>query len=129
MGINATSTKKHEHLEEVGNGLLDGGVQALIAKHWRINSVAPMSAAHAQLAWDNRVLVSQSMPTIDDGVVKYPTFNYFDTPLINQPAEFVNWITNYYQDWARANFGPEKAIEIGNLFAMADRLANQNQLH
>ena len=107
---------------EVGNGLLDGGVQALIAKHWRINSVAPMSAAHAQLAWDNRVLVSQSMPTINDGVIKYPTFNYFDTPLNNQPTEFVDWITTYYQDWARANFGPEKSIEIGNLLAMADRL-------
>lgn len=107
---------------EVASGLQDGGVQALIAKHWRINSVAPMSAGHAKLAWDNRVLVSEDMPTIADGENKYPIFDIWDSNTANQPNEFVDWITNHYQDWAEANFGPEKSIEIGNLLAMADRL-------
>lgn len=107
---------------EVASGLQNGGVQALVAKHWRINSVAPMSAAHAKLAWDNRVPVSEPMPAIADGVSKYPLFDIWDPTPDNQPAAFVNWITKHYQDWAEANFGPEKAVEIGNLLAMADRL-------
>ena len=107
---------------EVANGLRNGGVQALIAKHWRINSAAPMSSAHAKLAWDNRVPVSESMPTIADGVNKYPLFDIWNPNPARQPTEFVCWITKHYQDWARANFGPEKAVEIGNLLAMADRL-------
>ena len=57
---------------EVGCGLKAGGSQAFLAKHWRINSVAQASAAHAQLTWDNRVSVSDPMPSIADGVSKYP---------------------------------------------------------
>ena len=48
---------------EVGCGLKAGGSQAFLAKHWRINSVAQASAAHAQLTWDNRVSVSDPMPS------------------------------------------------------------------
>ena len=62
------------------------------------------------------------MPTISDGLDKHPLFDIWDTSTENQPIEFVEWITNHYQDWAEANFGPEKSIEIGSLFAMADRL-------
>ena len=35
-------------------GLRNGGVQANIAKHWRIKSVSQASTAHAKLSWDNR---------------------------------------------------------------------------
>lgn len=111
---------------EVGCGLKAGGVQAFIAKHWRINSVAQASAAHAQLVWDNRVSVSDPMPSISDGINKYPTFNIFDTPLTEHDPKFVNWITTFYQDWAKANFGPERANEIGTLLAKADRHCEAN---
>lgn len=107
---------------EVANGLKDGGVQALIAKHWRINSTAPMSSAHANLVWDSRVPVSEPMPTIADGVDKYPLFDIWNPNPARQPDEFVCWVNKHYQDWAQANFGPEKAVEIGSLLAMADRL-------
>jgi len=113
---------------EVGAGLKAGGVQALIAKHWRINSVAQASAAHARLTWDNRVPVSEPMPSIADGASKYPAFDIFDTRVADQDPKFVNWITQFYQDWARANFGPERSNEIGALLAMADRLGEPKWL-
>ena len=113
---------------EVGCGLKAGGSQAFLAKHWRINSVAQASAAHAQLTWDNRVSVSDPMPGITDGISKYPTFDIFDTPVADHDPKFVNWMTKFYQDWAKANFGPEKSNEIGALLAMADRLCEANHM-
>ena len=113
---------------EVGAGLRVGGVQALVAKHWRINSVAQASAAHAQLTWDNRVPVSDPMPGIAEGADKYPDFDLFDIPVDQQNPKFVNWITAFYKDWARANFGPERANEIGSLFAKADRFGEPKWL-
>jgi hypothetical protein len=108
---------------EVGDALGKvGGAQALIAKHWRINSIAPESAAHAQMSWDNKVPVSEPMPSIADGAIKFKTFNKFDTPYDKHPPHFVNWITTFCQDWARANFGPERANEIGALLANAERV-------
>ena len=110
---------------EVGHGLRAGGVQALIAKHWRINSIAPMSSAHAQLAWDNRGLVADSLPGIKDGGSTY-TYNtiFDDNPfrgMESHDSTFIKWITKFYQDWAKANFGPERSDEIGTLLAKADR--------
>lgn len=113
---------------EVGCGLKAGGVQAFVAKHWRVNSVAQASAAHAQLSWDNRVSVSDPMPSIADGTSKYPTFCIFDTPLTEHDPKFVTWITQFYQDWAKANFGPERSNEIGALLAYADRLCEANAI-
>ncbi len=108
---------------EVGDALGKvGGAQALIAKHWRINSVAAESAAHAHMSWDNKVSVSEPMPGIADGANKFRTFNKFETPYDKHPPHFVNWLTTFYQDWARANFGPERAKEIGALLANAERL-------
>ena len=107
---------------EVSHGVRNGGVQALIAKHWRIKSVAQASAAHAQLSWDNRAPVSGSLLTMKDAKTKFPVFDTWETRVVKQPPQFVGWITKHYQNWARANFGPECATEIGNLLAMADRL-------
>jgi len=107
---------------EVSHGLRNGGVQALIAKHWRVKSVAQASAAHAQLSWDNRAPVAGTLLTLNDAASKFPVFNIWETPVANQPPAFVRWITKHYQDWAKANFGPEKSNEIGALLAMADRL-------
>ena len=107
---------------EVSHGVRNGGVQALIAKHWRIKSVAQASAAHAQLSWDNRTPVAGSLLTLKDAKTKFPVFDTWETPVAKQPPSFVRWITKHYQDWAKANFGPECSTEIGNLLAMADRL-------
>ncbi len=107
---------------EVAHGVLHGGVQALIAKHWRINSVSPASAAHAQLSWDNRAKVADELLTLDDAPKKFSAFDIWETPLRKQPSAFTEWITLHYRNWAKANFGPECANEIGDLFAMADRL-------
>jgi hypothetical protein len=103
---------------EVAHGMKNGGVQGLLAKHWRINSVAPMSAAHAQLVWNNRDSVSNSLP--ESGSTQ--TIDVWSGNLETQDPAFVSWITGFYQDWARANFGPERSTEIGNLLARADRL-------
>ena len=113
---------------EVGAGLRAGGVQALIAKHWRVNSVAPASLAHAQLSWDNRTTVDGTLLTISEGANKYSEFDKWNTSVSNQDTSFVNWITQHYTDWAKANFGPEKANEIGALLAMADRLGEVHQI-
>ena len=112
---------------EVAAGLNKGGVQALIAKHWRMNSIAPSSAAHAQLSWDNRVSVSDPMPCIADGIRKYPDFNPFSSHDKQDPV-FVRMITKFYQDWAKANFGPERSVEIGALLAKADRLGEPHRI-
>jgi len=107
---------------EAAAALDAGGTQAWIAKHWRTNSVAHASAAHAQLSWNNRVAVSESIPSITDGTKKIPIFNPFDTAIENRPPEFRKWITDFYQNWAKANFGPERAEELGSLLAMADQM-------
>ena len=107
---------------EVAHGLRNGGVQANIAKHWRIKSVSQASAAHAKLSWDNRAQVGGELLNFEKALAKYPIFDIFETSTVNQPPAFVSWITNHYQDWAKANFGPEKSDEIGALLAMADRL-------
>ena len=107
---------------EVAHGLRNGGVQANIAKHWRIKSVSQASAAHAKLSWDNRAPVGGKLLNFEKALAKYPIFDIFETSTVNQPPAFVNWITKHYQDWAKANFGSEKSDEIGALLAMADRL-------
>ena len=107
---------------EVAHGLRNGGVQANIAKHWRIKSVSQASAAHAKLSWDNRAPVGGELLNFEKAFAKYPIFDIFETSTVNQPPAFVNWITKHYQDWAKANFGSEKSDEIGALLAMADRL-------
>ena len=107
---------------EAAAALNAGGTQAWIAKHWRTNSVAHASAAHAQLSWDNRVSVSDPMPSIADGTKKIPIFNLFDTAIEDRPLEFKKWITDFYQNWAKANFGPERAKELGSLLAKADQM-------
>ena len=107
---------------EVAHGLRNGGVQANIAKHWRIKSVSQASAAHAKLSWDNRAPVGGELLSFEKAFAKYPIFDIFETSTVNQPPAFVNWITKHYQDWAKANFGSEKSDEIGALLAMADRL-------
>ena len=112
---------------EVAAGLTNGGVQALIAKHWRMNSIAPASAAHAQLSWDNRVPVSKPLPGLADGVRKHPTFDPFSAHRRQEPV-FVKMITEFYQRWAKANFGPERALEIGELLAEADRQGEPHQV-
>jgi hypothetical protein len=112
---------------EVAAGLKKGGVQALIAKHWRMNSIAPSSAAHAQLSWDNRVPVSEPVPGIADGVRKYPDFDPFSSHDKQNPV-FVSMITEFYQRWAKANFGPERSKEIGALLAEADRRGEPHRI-
>ena len=107
---------------EAAAALNAGGTQAWIAKHWRTNSVAHASAAHAQLSWDNRVSVSDPMPSIANGTKKIPIFNPFDTAIEDRPLEFKKWITDFYQNWAKANFGPERAKELGSLLAKADQM-------
>lgn len=102
---------------EVGAGLDIGGVQALIAKHWRINSVAPASAAHARLVWDNRKSVYDS----SDLKKSYPLINRFNRNVDNQDPTYVEWITNFYKEWSMANFGPERSDEIGALMASIER--------
>ena len=77
------------------------GCHGLIAKHWRMNSIAPSSAAHAQLSWDNRASVSDPMPSIAEGTRKYPDFNPFSSHDKQDPV-FVSMITKFYQDWAKA---------------------------
>lgn len=114
---------------EVAHSLKAGGTQAFLAKHWTVNTAAHMSAAHAHLTWDNRVSVSEPMPTIADGARKFPTFNTFsDDPLIENPVEVQDWITKFFHDWAKANFGPERAVEIGELFAAAHQLGEAQQI-
>jgi hypothetical protein len=102
---------------EVGAGLDVGGVQALIAKHWRINSVAPASAAHAKLVWENRAIVSEELAETKD----FPEVDIFQRNTDEQDSAYISWITEFYQNWAKNNFGPEKSVEIGNLFASMDR--------
>ena len=102
---------------EVGAGLDVGGVQALIAKHWRINSVAPASAAHAQLVWENRGKVSEELPESK----RFPEVDIFKRDTDVQDPEYVKWITEFYQKWAKSNFGVEKSIELGTLLASIDR--------
>ena len=107
---------------EVGRSLNNGGVQAHIAKHWRLNSVAPNSAAHAALIWENKGPVAEELKTVNEGFTAYPLFDIWETSFDQQPADFVNWITMFYREWAAKNFGSERAAEIGDLFAKADRL-------
>ncbi len=113
---------------EVGAGLRAGGTQALVAKHWRVNSIAPASLAHAKLSWDNKATVDGDLLSIAEGAEKYRFFDKWDAPLESQDPSFVNWITKHYQDWAKANFGPERSDEIGSLLAMADRLGESHQI-
>ena len=113
---------------EVRAGLNAGGVEALLAKHWRINSIAPMSLAHAQLSWDNRAPVADPLLTISEGVDKYAFYDKWDININNQNPSFVNWITKFYQDWAKANFGPERSNELGSLLAVADRYGESHQI-
>lgn len=113
---------------EAAAALNAGGTQAWIAKHWRTNSVAQASAAHAQLSWDNRLPVSEPMPSIADGTKKIPMFSQFDTTVKNRPPEFKKWITNFYYNWAKANFGPERAKELGSLLAKADQMVETRSL-
>ena len=107
---------------EMAHGIRHGGVQANIAKHWRIKSVSQASAAHAKLSWDNRAPVAEELLSLNNAVTRFPVFDLWETPVANQPPAFVRWITQHYQDWAKANFGSEKSDEIGALLAMADRL-------
>ena len=107
---------------EVAHGIRNGGVQANIAKHWRIKSISQASAAHAKLSWDNRAPVAEELLTLNKAVNRFPLFDIWETSIVNQPPAFVSWIIKHYQDWAKANFGPEKSDEIGALLAMADRL-------
>jgi hypothetical protein len=111
---------------EVAHGSKKGeeGVQALIAKHWRINSLAPMSAAHAQLAWDNRGPVESELPELG----AYPTIDIWSDNIDSQDTAFVSWITAFYQNWAKVNFGPERSTEIGSLLAIADRLGEPKRV-
>jgi hypothetical protein len=102
---------------EVGAGMESGGVQALIGKHWRINSVAHASSAHSKLVWDNRDLVSATLPDYK----KYPEVDVFRGNADNQDSTYVQWITAFYQNWAKSNFGPERSEEIGLLLASMDR--------
>ena len=107
---------------EVAHGLRHGGVQALIAKHWRIKSISQASAAHARLSWSNRAPVAEELLSLEQAATHFPVFDIWETSISQQPPPFVSWITQHYQDWAKANFGPEKSDEIGALLAMADRL-------
>ncbi|MDB4717637.1 hypothetical protein OAG11_02055 [Verrucomicrobia bacterium] len=107
---------------EIAHGIRHGGVQANIAKHWRIKSVSQASAAHAKLSWDNRAPVAGELLSLNNAVTRFPVFDLWETSIANQPPAFVRWITQHYQDWAKANFGSEKSDEIGALLAMADRL-------
>jgi hypothetical protein len=102
---------------EVGAGLDAGGVQALIAKHWRMNAVAPASAAHAQLVWENRTEVSQELAES----ASFQEIDIFQRNTANQDSSYIEWITEFYQNWAKQNFGPERSVEIGNLLASMDR--------
>ena len=114
---------------EVAHSLKAGGTQAFLAKHWTINTAAHMSAAHSHLTWDNRVSVSEPMPTIADGARKFPTFNTFsDDPLNENPVEVQDWISGFFRDWANANFGSERAVEIGELFAAAHQLGEAQRI-
>ena len=107
---------------EIAHGIRHGGVQANIAKHWRIKSVSQASAAHAKLSWDNRAPLAGELLSLNNAVTRFPVFDLWETSIANQPPAFVRWITQHYQDWAKANFGSEKSDEIGALLAMADRL-------
>ena len=107
---------------EVAHGIRNGGVQANIAKHWRIKSISQASAAHAKLSWDNRAPVAGELLSLNKAVNRFPLFDIWETSIVNQPPAFVSWIIKHYQDWAKANFGSEKSDEIGALLAMADRL-------
>lgn len=116
-------------VNEFGHSLKTGGTQAFLAKHWTINTAAHMSAAHAHLTWDNKVSVSEPMPTIADGARKFPTFDTFsDDPLNENPAEVQDWIKGFFHHWAKANFGPERAVEIGKLFASAHQLGEAQRI-
>ncbi|NCG26620.1 MAG: hypothetical protein GWP42_03650 [Verrucomicrobiales bacterium] len=107
---------------EVAHGIRNGGVQANIAKHWRIKSISQASAAHAKLSWDNRAPVAEELLTLNKAVNRFPLFDIWETSIVNQPPAFVSWIIKHSQDWAKADFRPEKSDEIGALLAMADRL-------
>jgi hypothetical protein len=107
---------------EIAHGIRHGGVQANIAKHWRIKSVSQASAAHAKLSWDNRAPLAGELLSLNNAITRFPVFDLWETSIANQPPAFVRWITQHYQDWAKANFGSEKSDEIGALLAMADRL-------
>ena len=61
-------------------------------------------------------------------MLKYPVFNQWQTPLNEQPAEFKKWVTTFCQDWAKANFGPERSKELGALLAMANRIGEGRPL-
>ena len=87
-----------------------------------------MSLAHAQLSWDNRAIVADPLLTISQGANKYPYFNKWSLNINNQDSTFVNWITKFYQDWAKSNFGPEISDELGALLAVADRYGETHQI-
>ena len=66
--------------------------------------------------------------TISEGVDKYAFYDKWDININNQNPSFVNWITKFYQDWAKANFGPERSNELGSLLAVADRYGESHQI-
>ena len=113
---------------EIAHGIRHGGVQANIAKHWRIKSVSQASAAHAKLSWDNRAPLAGELLSLNNAVTRFPVFDLWETSIANQPPAFVRWITQHYQDWAKANFGSEKSDEIGALLSIQSRWSSQRRL-
>ncbi len=51
----------------------------------------------------------------------FPEVDIFQRNTEEQDSVYVKWITEFYQNWAKTNFGPEKSVEIGNLLASMDR--------
>ena len=66
--------------------------------------------------------MAEELLSLEQAATHFPVFDIWETSISQQPPAFVSWITQHYQDWAKANFGPEKSDEIGALLAMADRL-------
>ena len=66
--------------------------------------------------------MAEELLSLEKAATHFPVFDIWETSISQQPPAFVSWITQHYQNWAKANFGPEKSDEIGALLAMADRL-------
>ena len=108
------------------------GCTGLLGIHWRTQIMAPNLAALAQAGWSQtpwnpepgKVPADSMGPRYEDSVdaARRPqpplTLRLIDWPKVATPRGLRT--TDFYADWARANFGHEAASEVAAMFEQID---------
>ena len=95
---------------------LNYGCTGLIGIHWRTRIIGPTVSALAQAGWNQ---------DFAKGLVSDP--NKIANDPNNVPRDLQ--VTDFYRDWATAQFGPEVAKPLADIFASLDGGPFSNVLH